>query len=189
MPDYTFSAVQEYIHCNVVREALQFLIVDARPRFCAASTRVTPPPHYSYDIRRGEVRHSELTIEHYSKTTMESDTFTATQYNTSDPTSFAHTSARERWPIIITQGIDDVHKSTSASSDDQTVKEGKQIISELAKLKYELQHDRELTPIPDDGEADVEAYNKELAARENPKWHNVPWLYAECYLYRYGLPV
>ena len=54
---------------------------------------------------------------------MESDTFTATQYNTSDPTSFAHTSARERWPIIITQGIDDVHKSTSASSDDKTVKE------------------------------------------------------------------
>lgn len=120
---------------------------------------------------------------------MESDTFAATQYNTSDPTSFAHTSARERWPIIITQGIDDVHKSTSASSDDQTVKEGKHIISELAKLKYELQHDRELTPIPDDGETDVEAYNKELAARENPKWHNVPWLYAECYLYRYGLSI
>ena len=176
-----------------MREALTLtLIRDARPRSCAAistSTRVTPPPHYSYDIRRGAVRHKELTIEHYSKTTMESDTFTATQYNTSDPTSFAHTSARERWPIIITQGIDDVHKSTSASSDEQTVREGKHIISELAKLKYELQHDRELTPIPDDGEADVEAYNKELAARENPKWHNVPWLYAECYLYRYGLSV
>jgi len=59
-------------------------------------------------------------------------------------------------------------------------------VSELAKLKYELQHDRELTPIPDDGERDVEAYNKELAARGNPKWHSVPWLYAECYLYRYA---
>lgn len=117
---------------------------------------------------------------------MEYDTFTATQYSTSDPTSFAHTSARERWPIIITQGIDDVHKSTSASKDEETVREGKRVVSELARLKYELQHDRELTPIPDDGEADVEAYNKELAARGNPKWHEVAWLYAECYLYRYA---
>ncbi|KAH3940679.1 sugar phosphate phosphatase [Parastagonospora nodorum] len=115
---------------------------------------------------------------------MEYDTFSATQYNTSDPTSFAHTSARERWPIIITQGIDDVHRSTHSAQDEETQSEGKWIVSELAKLKYELQHDRELTPIPDDGEKDVEAYNKELAARGSPKWHSVPWLYSECYLYR-----
>jgi hypothetical protein len=67
-----------------------------------------------------------------------------------------------------------------------TQSEGKEIVSELAKLKYELQHDRELTPIPDDGERDVEAYNQELAARGPSKWHSVPWLYAECYLYRYA---
>ncbi|KAF1915744.1 hypothetical protein BDU57DRAFT_451146 [Ampelomyces quisqualis] len=115
---------------------------------------------------------------------MEFDTFTATQYNTNDPTSFAHTSARERWPIIITQGIDDVHRSTHSAQDEATQTEGKWIVSELAKLKYELQHDRELTPIMDDGEADVDAYNKELAARGTPRWHSVPWLYSECYLYR-----
>ncbi|KAH6622019.1 hypothetical protein C7974DRAFT_435095 [Boeremia exigua] len=115
---------------------------------------------------------------------MEYDTFTPTQYNTSDPASFAHTSARERWPIILTQGIDDVHKSTMASNDEETVKEGKQVVSELAKLKYELQHDREVTPIPDDGESDFEAYNQELAARGGLKWHSAPWLYAECHLYR-----
>ncbi|KAF2819246.1 DUF89-domain-containing protein [Ophiobolus disseminans] len=115
---------------------------------------------------------------------MEYDTFTATQYNTSDPTSFAHTSARARWPTIITQGIDDVHRSTHDFQDEETIREGKWIVAELARLKYELQHDRELTPITDDGERDVEAYNKELAARGNPKWHSVPWLYAECYLYR-----
>jgi|TARA_R110002003_G_scaffold48_28_gene4193 hypothetical protein len=108
------------------------------------------------------------------------------QYNTSDATSFAHTSARERWPIIITQGIDDVHRSLHGSKDEELISEGKWIVSELARLKYELQHDRELTPIPDDGESDVEAYNKELAARGNTKWHSVPWLYSECYLYRYA---
>jgi hypothetical protein len=111
---------------------------------------------------------------------------TTAQYNTSDATSFAHTSARERWPIIITQGIDDVHRSTHTAQDEETQNEGKWIVAELAKLKYELQHDRELTPIPDDGERDVEAYNAELAARGPSKWHSVPWLYAECYLYRYA---
>jgi len=102
-------------------------------------------------------------------------------------TSFAHTSARERWPIIITQGIDDVHRAAYSAKDDESLTEGKWIVAELAKLKYEVQHDRELTPIPDDGERDINAYNEELAARGNPKWHNVPWLYAECYLYRYAV--
>jgi damage-control phosphatase, subfamily III len=106
------------------------------------------------------------------------------QYTTDDPTSFAHTSARERWPIIITQGIDDVHRSIHDIEDEEKLKEGKWIVSELAKLKYELQHNRELTPIHDDGEPDVEVYNKELAARGKPKWHSVAWLYSECYLYR-----
>lgn len=106
------------------------------------------------------------------------------QYSTGDPTSFAYVSARERWPVIITQGIDDVHRSIYASEDEELIKEGKWIVSELARLKYELQHDRELTPIPDDGEADIEAYNKELEALKEPKWHSVPWLYSECYLYR-----
>ena len=111
-------------------------------------------------------------------------TSTTAPYNTGDATSFAHTSARERWPVIITQGIDDVHRSTHGATDDEVAKEGKWIVSELARLKYELQHDRELTPIPDDGEADVEAYNKELEALGPPKWHSVAWLYSECYLYR-----
>ena len=109
------------------------------------------------------------------------------QYNTSDPTSFAYTSARSRWPVILTQGIDDVHRATYRANDEETLSEGKWIVSELAKLKHELQHDRPLAPIVDDGERDVEAYNQELAARGYPKWHSVPWLYSECYLYRYGL--
>ena len=62
--------------------------------------------------------------------------------------------------------------------------EGKRIISALATLKYELQHNRVLTPIDDDGAPDVELYNAELAARGPPKWHDVEWLFSECYLYR-----
>lgn len=43
----------------------------------------------------------------------------------------------------------------------------------------------QFSPLPDDGSsADIAAYNQELEQRGNPKWHNVAWLYAECYLYR-----
>ncbi|KAK7520765.1 uncharacterized protein IWZ02DRAFT_451829 [Phyllosticta citriasiana] len=114
---------------------------------------------------------------------MEYDTKTPL-YKTSDQTSFAYTSAKDRWPIIITQGIDDVHRGILASDDAQTQKEGKQIVEGMAKLKYELQHDRQLTPLEDDGEPDIAGYNKELEQLGNPKWFDAPWLYVECYMYR-----
>ena len=86
----------------------------------------------------------------------------------------------------MTQAIDDVHRSTYTRSDEEALKEGKSIVSDLAKLKYELQHNRELTPIENDGEGDVAEYNKELEALGTSQWHNIPWLYSECYLYRYA---
>lgn len=129
------------------------------------------------------------------------------KYQTSDPTSFAYKSARERWPAIITGAIDDVTRTVSSLPDDvdeDAVAEGKRIISSLGTLKYELQHNRALREIEDDGQADVTLYNDELAARGReagngagsgvgagagagaaaPKWHDVEWLYSECYLYR-----
>ncbi|KAK8169893.1 hypothetical protein IWX90DRAFT_431083 [Phyllosticta citrichinensis] len=114
---------------------------------------------------------------------MEYDTKTPL-YNTSDKTSFAYISAKDRWPVIITQGIDDVHRGIIASDDSETQKQGKQIVEGMAKLKYELQHDRQLTPLEDDGEPDIAGYNKELEQLGNPIWFDVPWLYAECYMYR-----
>ena len=123
------------------------------------------------------------------------------KYLTSDPTSFAYTSARTRWPSIITSAIDDVHRTISnspssldASSDLERNSEGKKIVSQLSTLKYELQHNRALTPIADDGEADHKVYNDELEARARLQekegkglevvWHDVEWLFSECYLYR-----
>lgn len=63
--------------------------------------------------------------------------------------------------------------------------EGKRIIEKLAQLKYEIQHDRQLTPIDDDGYSDVASYNHQLEQLGSPTWYNVPWLYSECYMYRY----
>ncbi|KAI9875745.1 MAG: hypothetical protein M1830_008055 [Pleopsidium flavum] len=115
---------------------------------------------------------------------MDNDTPTS-PYKTSDTTSFAYVSARDRWPVIVTGAIDDVHRATADKKDKNAQEEGKRIVEGLAKLKYELQHDRQLTPVPDDGQPDVAAYNEELQSLGPPKWFDVPWLYAECYLYRY----
>lgn len=114
---------------------------------------------------------------------MEYDTKTP-GYSTGDKTSFGWTTARDRWPVIITQAIDDVYRTTSQSKDPATTEEGKKIVDELARLKYEVQHDRKLTPIRDDGFPDVDIYNKELEQLGNPSWLNINWLYCECYLFR-----
>ncbi|KAK4446872.1 DUF89-domain-containing protein [Podospora aff. communis PSN243] len=105
-------------------------------------------------------------------------------YSTGDPTSFAWTTARRRWPVIITQAIDDAYRSVSNCDDVEKRDEGKKIVEELARLKYEAQHDRQLTPIRDDGLPDVKIYNDELEKLGNPTWLNVSWLYSECYLFR-----
>ncbi|KAA8900875.1 DUF89 domain-containing protein [Sphaerosporella brunnea] len=114
---------------------------------------------------------------------MEFDTKTP-PYKTSDKTSFAYVSARDRWPVILTQAIDDIFRTTRDATDPQKIAEGKGLVEKLAKLKYEIQHDRVLTPLEDDGASDVAAYNNELQQLGVPRWFDVPWLYSECYLYR-----
>ncbi|PNS18625.1 Protein-glutamate O-methyltransferase [Sphaceloma murrayae] len=106
------------------------------------------------------------------------------QWNNSDQNSFAYQSARDRWPIIITGCIDDLHKALSKAPSKEAETEGKALISQLAALKYELQHNRQLTPIPEDVHPDISRYNAELASRSPLHWHTAPWLFSECYLYR-----
>lgn len=43
-----------------------------------------------------------------------------------------------------TTAIDDVHKATAKAQDSGAQAEGKKIVEAIAKLKYELQHDRQL---------------------------------------------
>ncbi|KAK4233525.1 hypothetical protein C8A03DRAFT_19419 [Achaetomium macrosporum] len=105
-------------------------------------------------------------------------------YSTADPTSFAYPTARERWPIIITQAIDDAYRTVADCDNAEKQEEGKKIVAELAQLKYEVQHDRALTPIRDDGYPDVAGYNNELQQLGNITWLKAPWLFTECYLFR-----
>ena len=88
----------------------------------------------------------------------------AAQYRTSDKTSFAYVSARDRWPVILvrslplgavhslqmsaqTGAIDDVHRAILAVTEPTQRDEGKKIVEGIAKLKYEIQHDKQLTSV------------------------------------------
>jgi hypothetical protein len=50
--------------------------------------------------------------------------------------------------MVQTGAIDDVHRAVSQTTEPTKRDEGKRIIEDLAKLKYELQHDRKLTYVP-----------------------------------------
>jgi len=68
------------------------------------------------------------------------------------------------------------------------ISEGKTIIEEISRLKYQMGHDRPLESIPHDREPLVETYNKELDRLVElgcATWFTAPWLFAECYLYRF----
>ncbi|KAM4064520.1 protein-glutamate O-methyltransferase C1393.13 [Hirsutella rhossiliensis] len=115
---------------------------------------------------------------------MEFDTKTPKSV-TSDPTSFASDSVRKRWPVILTGAIDDLYRAISRTDDPEKQAEGKRIVEQLGNLKYEVQHDRKLSPIVDDGyPRETAAYNKEVEDLGNPSWLDVPWLFSECYMYR-----
>ncbi|KAG8700609.1 hypothetical protein FRC09_005848 [Ceratobasidium sp. 395] len=106
-----------------------------------------------------------------------------------DKDSFAYNTVVKRWPVIITNLIDTVYRAidTENNGDADKISEGKTIISRLAKLKYDMSHDRALERIPNDGGLNSDIYNARLDALErsgNGTWMKIPWLYGECYLYR-----
>jgi hypothetical protein len=69
------------------------------------------------------------------------------------------------------------------------VEELKAIVGRLAKLRNELQTDKPLIPLIDDGLDDVPIWNRYLqewteSKGSPPSWFCDPWLYVECYMYR-----
>ncbi|KAF9238349.1 hypothetical protein BU15DRAFT_88407 [Melanogaster broomeanus] len=112
----------------------------------------------------------------------------------------------KRWPIIITNLIDHVHRlihdmtmesqrlTTSGQGESDRVKElqdkvteGKAVITKASRLKYRMARDQELEQILQDGDIYVDAYNAELAELATTKqntWFTAPWLYAEYRLFR-----
>lgn len=124
-------------------------------------------------------------------------------YDPTDTSGFSYDTVVKRWPIILTNIIDHVHRllhdmtleaqqvrdSDVSKAEELSKKttEGQEIISEISRLKYRMARDHELENIPQDGDILVAEYNAELESLKQTSrntWFKAPWLYAECYLYR-----
>jgi uncharacterized protein with ATP-grasp and redox domains len=105
---------------------------------------------------------------------------------------FAFPTLAKRMPVIITKVIDAICRIYMAkdfegnpANGGKTAKDAKQIVNDIGALRYELQHDRKLVHIRDDGDADVAVWNRMLDAYfPDATWFNATWLFVECYMYR-----
>ncbi|XP_064623199.1 damage-control phosphatase ARMT1-like [Lineus longissimus] len=105
--------------------------------------------------------------------------------------SFAYKTIKDRLPIILTKVIDMVYRmkiQIAESHGQEGVDELKVIAGRLAKLRNEMQTDKPLIPLTEDGE-DVSIWNSYLQEKSEskgspPSWFCDPWLYVECYMYR-----
>ncbi|CAO1614761.1 unnamed protein product [Sympodiomycopsis kandeliae] len=120
-----------------------------------------------------------------------SDTNRPAPCSATDKESFAFESTARRWPTILTQAIDGLYQASSAlsslssASDTQAkVEESKKIIAQISQLKHDIGRDRPLEKLAQDAGPSVELYNRLIDTLGAPTWFNVPWLFAECYLYR-----
>lgn len=100
---------------------------------------------------------------------------------------FAFYTMKERLPIILTQVIDQLSKDKEQIVQhfgEDAREELKQAIGEISKLKYELQTDKEFTPIATEL-GDEQVWNDFIAGLGNDNsYYSACWLYAETYMYR-----
>lgn len=98
--------------------------------------------------------------------------------------------------MLITKVIADVKQTIAAESNPELRSEGAVILRELETLREDMEDDCPLRygqnllhlrqrPIVDDQQPNLSCYNEELRRLHRPTWHNVSWLFSECYLYRY----
>lgn len=99
--------------------------------------------------------------------------------------SLAYSTARTRWPKIFIAAIADVEATLCTNVQDSAeIEDGEDVIKDLKNILSDLRRNAKLVPIPDDGASGIEAFNAELEYLGPITWHNAPWLYCECYMYR-----
>ncbi|GAV30557.1 hypothetical protein PMKS-004071 [Pichia membranifaciens] len=109
-------------------------------------------------------------------------------YSLNDPTSFAYSTARSRWPKIITQSKQDVLAHARKSEDAELKKQSETIVEGIELLLQEIEEGasiREFTKSEVALIPSLQSYNDVLATmKEKSTWLSGPWLFTECYLYR-----
>ncbi|KZO91817.1 DUF89 domain-containing protein [Calocera viscosa TUFC12733] len=111
-------------------------------------------------------------------------------YSPRDRRSFAFDTVSRRWPIILTQVIDAIYRASDAGqyAQPEAEQEGIELIKRIGQLKYGISRNVVMEPIQDDGGSNIELFNSMLSYLEmqhENTWFTAPWLYAECYLYRF----
>lgn len=115
----------------------------------------------------------------------------------------AKQTAENRWAKIIQGTIDDIGETAAAEDVDSrkraesiaiqiALKDIKKGIEQNKPLTYVLllqepkrRDSRSFRPLQYNGELDIQEWNKQLAAIGKCSWTNCPWLFGECYMYRY----
>ncbi|KAG0684073.1 hypothetical protein C6P40_003519 [Pichia californica] len=109
-------------------------------------------------------------------------------YNLGDPTSFAFSTARERWPTIIGNCKVDVSTHINESNDPELAHQGKIILQDIQNIIDDIKNgalirkftEEEVKLIPS-----LQSYNDKLDELNEPATYlQGPWLLIECYLYR-----
>ena len=103
---------------------------------------------------------------------------------TNDPSSFAYPTARERWPRIFNQIVEDISNASKSLTNDQDREIGEELKAKITSLKDGMLNNATLSLLSEDGDPDIPDYNAELTAQGDPTWLNGPWLFIECYQYR-----
>ncbi|KAJ8127298.1 hypothetical protein O1611_g6340 [Lasiodiplodia mahajangana] len=100
--------------------------------------------------------------------------------------SLAFSTARTRWPRIIAWALIDVHQTSIAPERTELErKDGNLAESELRQLLSELGRNQDIRPLRSDGASDIASFNAELKFLGRMTWYHSPWLFTECYLYRF----
>lgn len=115
----------------------------------------------------------------------------------------AEQTAETRWAKIIQGTVENIGETAAAEGvDDQKRVESIAIQIALKDIKKNIEQNKALTyvpllqepksrdsrrlrPLQDDGKPDIQEWNKQLAAIGECSWVNCPWLFGECYMYRY----
>lgn len=92
--------------------------------------------------------------------------------STGEPNSFAHKTITTRKPKIIKQVLADFADTYPA-----------QIVQNLTQLHHEITLNRPLRPLKTVA-PDGPAWTKAWQPHQNKGWHNIPWYFAESFLYR-----
>ncbi|KAJ1555301.1 hypothetical protein HK405_002773 [Cladochytrium tenue] len=131
-------------------------------------------------------------------------------YSAAEKDGFAFPTVSQRWPVIVTNIIDDIHRTvdenaasspTNSDVDGEQRRQGSAVIAKLEALKYDIQHGKPIAPLENlyihttaknqDGtplileDTDTRAWNDAIRqVFPGATYYSASWLFAECYLYR-----